>query len=1167
MKRLSKAILLSLVAILVAGMPILAAVAYRASYTIIESDGNPYGMLPVIEDVDNQWLADNGFMQDDALDTRIETLGGLIKPHMVAINKTLTAVPIPADSQTNLYFTTANTDLDDLDIITGYDGYITITDDDTLELGSGFEIEQLGYVDTDYIADKNLVYKEDSFRTYIDGATNITSTIRWGSSFPAVEGVNGGNDVVNQTNHTVNLPAGIEAGDLLLAFFASDDLPVITFPGGWTQLIQTGNVSSKFGAWYRVADGEEGATIVVTTDAVQMTAHTTYRISGYSGVPLAGTATGTSANPNPPDLGPTWGAEDTLWFVASSYGENLTVTAYPDPPDYTDGRNDLANHAEGCGVGTARQELNAVSEDPGTFTISAPQTWVAATVAIAPDDLEVTATGITSDEYTVKTYGVANEPAWATGDVLRFDGTANSSIDCGAIHNASAKLWVSFWLKHDSDYTSGIGTQYIWGKRIGAPDQMLLLFHNADGKLHWTKTVATVEVFDISSSQTSWTGGVWYYVLVSISDTVGIGRLTINGGAPVLTADVSPAPNGGIFTIGSYAPAAATAFKGQIQNVIVGTGDLSVDEEADLYDGIAPTGANAPTNYWYIDEGTGTNIIDYGTGGNDGTADTACSWETATFTTGSTGRLCDFYLEVADGITDPDRWGTNLKGSTVALNANDWLLNQNNVMPYMDYYKHTVSGVEHAWYQPNYMVEATDHDGEEDVGGSDTTITDATMTEAPGYWVGALVTITDSAGAALGESRVCTVFAATVITVAPAFSANIAIGDDFTIDFGTLIDRSYYGLDFDGVNDVVNLQNPAVLQITNELTVEFWVKFDSTQSGAHSNPIGKDHSGTQGVVWQIDVANPVSSYWHIGHGAGLYSLTYNTDLFDDTWHHIAVTKSATSGMIIYLDGSESTSNAAFTGAIVYVAGDWHFGEAAARFATMIGDGLHFYNRVLGPTEIAYNYNSGVGRYTPYSTSGLVGQWHMEEGSGTGAILTDSSGEGNTGTITGAVWANGKVPRPAGNGGTNDSRVTWGVNPTGVDVALGGMVSEGQPTPGALPSDPAQDILPETQVTDWYIEPDVGGTLLTNPLRPFVTMWSDNSTLTELQCWRIYALALILLVTVATAMGVGHHQGITMIMAGVALLGAVVLTIFPMWALVFAIGMFIGGLVMERSPSL
>jgi len=184
-KRLIRVILLSLVALLLVSMPVLAAVAYRAAYTIIESAGTPYKMLPVLELAHNQWMADNGFMELDALDTRIETLGGLVKPHMVATNKTLTAVPVPADSQTNLYFTTANPDLSPpaMDIITGYNGYITITDDDTpaqqtLELGNDFEIEiDDAYINTDAGGTKNLVYKLDAFRTYIDGATNITSEI------------------------------------------------------------------------------------------------------------------------------------------------------------------------------------------------------------------------------------------------------------------------------------------------------------------------------------------------------------------------------------------------------------------------------------------------------------------------------------------------------------------------------------------------------------------------------------------------------------------------------------------------------------------------------------------------------------------------------------------------------------------------------------------------------------------------------------------------------------------------------------------------------------------------------------------------------------------------------------------------------------------------------
>jgi len=81
------------------------------------------------------------------------------------------------------------------------------------------------------------------------------------------------------------------------------------------------------------------------------------------------------------------------------------------------------------------------------------------------------------------------------------------------------------------------------------------------------------------------------------------------------------------------------------------------------------------------------------------------------------------------------------------------------------------------------------------------------------------------------------------------------------------------------------------------------------------------------------------------------------------------------------------------------------------------------------------------------------------------------------------------------------------------------------------------------------------------------MLSDNSTMTEIQAWRLLALALILLVAATTARAVGRHQGLTMISVGTAIGAMVAFTIFPLWTLIFAIGMFIGGLVMERSPSL
>lgn len=53
-------------------------------------------------------------------------------------------------------------------------------------------------------------------------------------AFPQVPANNGGFSNTDITNHVVNLPANISAGDCLLVFFASDGNPTITFPGGWT---------------------------------------------------------------------------------------------------------------------------------------------------------------------------------------------------------------------------------------------------------------------------------------------------------------------------------------------------------------------------------------------------------------------------------------------------------------------------------------------------------------------------------------------------------------------------------------------------------------------------------------------------------------------------------------------------------------------------------------------------------------------------------------------------------------------------------------------------------------------------------------------------------------------------------------------------------------------
>ena len=155
------------------------------------------------------------------------------------------------------------------------------------------------------------------------------------------------------------------------------------------------------------------------------------------------------------------------------------------------------------------------------------------------------------------------------------------------------------------------------------------------------------------------------------------------------------------------------------------------------------------------------------------------------------------------------------------------------------------------------------------------------------------------------------------------------------------------------------------------------------------------------------------------------------------------------------------------------------------------------------------------------------------------------------------------------GGDEDGSITWGTNPAGITVTLGSMVAASQPIIGATEDVPTRDILPPITVSDWFGDGTVSGSTLTNPIRPLITAMSDNTTLTEIQVWRLMGVIAILFATVATAFTIRQHQGITAIVAGVMLGGLVAFdsNIFPMWTLVIATGLFIAGVVAERSPSL
>lgn len=210
----------------------------------------------------------------------------------------------------------------------------------------------------------------------------------------------------------------------------------------------------------------------------------------------------------------------------------------------------------------------------------------------------------------------------ATTADVHFTGAAGSQIDCGVIHNAAAKLWISLRVKLDSAFAAGSVNQWVFGKYVDANNYYYAWFNTGNGTFTVVSVTGGVADFSVASAETSWTANTWYHLLFSLSSANGV-RLRVNNGAAVTNASLAGAPNGAKFMLGQYADGGATGLIGTLSDVFVGTDDLTVNEESDLYKGFPPADA---VNAYSLDEGRGTTANDRGSGANNGTLGAVSTW-------------------------------------------------------------------------------------------------------------------------------------------------------------------------------------------------------------------------------------------------------------------------------------------------------------------------------------------------------------------------------------------------------------------------------------------------------------------------------------------------------------------------------------------------------------
>jgi Concanavalin A-like lectin/glucanases superfamily len=270
-------------------------------------------------------------------------------------------------------------------------------------------------------------------------------------------------------------------------------------------------------------------------------------------------------------------------------------------------------------------------------------------------------------------------------------------------------------------------------------------------------------------------------------------------------------------------------------------------------------------------------------------------------------------------------------------------------------------------------------------------------------------------------------------------AADDAVGaNDGTLQNGpvwTTDGRVNGGLNFDGTNDYVSVADAgAFTPTTSGFSTSAWVYFRSLEvsgSQTRGSIVNKMHPACSGQ-WEWGL------YAYAGNSSGNAPLTFATmtsagsdlsvaadtvNLTFNRWYHVAGTVDANGVARLYVDGTlvATGPSAAFpTNTIQPVNIGKHCGSGNQWEHNGFIDDVRIYNRTLSAAEVMKIYKAGGPRCNDI-TSGLVGHWKFDESGGSTAV--DSSGSGNTGTLTNmdpsTDWVAGKVGNALDFDGSND----------------------------------------------------------------------------------------------------------------------------------------------------
>ena len=199
----------------------------------------------------------------------------------------------------------------------------------------------------------------------------------------------------------------------------------------------------------------------------------------------------------------------------------------------------------------------------------------------------------------------------------------------------------------------------------------------------------------------------------------------------------------------------------------------------------------------------------------------------------------------------------------------------------------------------------------------------------------------------------------------------------------------------------VQVVNSPTLNMNNTLTIEAWIKLNTSPSG-YQEIIDKENSTH--ANYRLYLLNTEIHFDWIH--TELYGIqTTSANLQPDIWYHVAVVYNyPANNVAIYINGMQNVSSAIPFLPMLQDTANLTIGTNFYLLSNFSGiiDEVAIYNRSKSADEIAADANLFHWDWGPIAiNSNLSAAWHLDESAGTNAA--DSSGNGCKGTIYGATW--------------------------------------------------------------------------------------------------------------------------------------------------------------------